>query len=200
MQTNKLLKSLLVAVPALTMMACGSTTAVDNQVDAEKNNTVVTDTSSGVQLSPAVEMVNPQEQIRKQIKQVKGTDVTATDAVTGPDASSEYFDDLAIYFDFDRASVRSEDFEVLDAHAAFLIGNPSWSVVIEGHCDERGTPEYNIALGERRANSVQTYLQNSGVQSSQITVVSYGEEKPVDMSHTRAAYSLNRRAVLAYQQ
>ncbi len=197
MQTNKLLRSLLVAVPALTLIACGSTSNVDDQVEANKNDTVVTDTSSGVQLSPAAEIVNPQEQIRKQIKEVSGSAAASSSSV---ESTSEYFDDLAIYFDFDRASVRSEDFDVLDAHAAFLVSNPSWSVVVEGHCDERGTPEYNIALGERRAKSVQTYLQNSGVQASQITVVSYGEEKPVDTSHSREAYSVNRRAVLVYQQ
>jgi len=198
MQTNKLLKSLLVAVPALTMIACSSTGSVDGQAGKDKSETVVTDSSSGVQMSPAVEIVNPAEQIRKQMKEVQGVSVSATS--TGVDSASEYFDDLAIYFDFDRAGVRSEDFDVLDAHAAFLVANPTWSVVIEGHCDERGTPEYNIALGERRAKSVQTYLQNSGVQGTQISVVSYGEEKPVDMSHNRDAYSLNRRAVLVYQQ
>jgi peptidoglycan-associated lipoprotein len=196
MQTNKLLRSLLVAVPAFTLIACGSTQSVNDQANAEQN-TVVTDSSSGVQMSPAVQVLSPAEQIRKQFKAAGGV---MGDSVSGVDTSSQYFDDLAIYFDFDRSSVRSEDFDVLDAHASVLVNNPSWSVVIEGHCDERGTPEYNIALGERRAKSVQTYLQNSGVQGSQITVVSYGEEKPVDASHSREAYSINRRAVLVYQQ
>ena len=70
---------------------------------------------------------------------------------------------------------------------------------IEGHCDSRGTPEYNIALGERRAKSVETYLMNAGVSASQVSVVSYGEEKPIDTSGTTAAFAENRRGVLVYQ-
>jgi peptidoglycan-associated lipoprotein len=69
---------------------------------------------------------------------------------------------------------------------------------VEGHADERGTPEYNIALGERRAKAVVTYLENLGVSSSQLSVVSYGEEKPVANEHTEAAFAKNRRAVLVY--
>ena len=71
-------------------------------------------------------------------------------------------------------------------------------VVIEGHCDSRGTPEYNIALGESRAKSVQTYLLNAGVSASQISVVSYGEEKPVNNGTSEAAFAENRRGVLVY--
>ena len=72
------------------------------------------------------------------------------------------------------------------------------NVVIEGHADERGTPEYNIALGERRAKAVETYLMNMGVNGSQLSVVSYGEEKPMVKDRTEAAFAKNRRAVLVY--
>ncbi len=77
--------------------------------------------------------------------------------------------------------------------------NPGKKVVIEGHYDQRGTPEYNIALGERRAQSVQTYLLNAGVSSSQVTVVSYGEEKPAVMGSSEYAFAQNRRGVIVYQ-
>ncbi|MGQ7179132.1 peptidoglycan-associated lipoprotein Pal, partial [Escherichia coli] len=84
------------------------------------------------------------------------------------------------------------------AHANFLRSNPSYKVTVEGHADERGTPEYNISLGERRANAVKMYLQGKGVSADQISIVSYGKEKPAVLGHDEAAYSKNRRAVLVY--
>lgn len=103
-----------------------------------------------------------------------------------------------VYFDFDKYDIRNEFAELLNAHASFLRANPSYNIVIEGHADERGTPEYNIALGERRANAVFMYLQGKGVSSSQLSIVSYGKEKPAVLGHDEAAYSKNRRAVLVY--
>ncbi len=103
-----------------------------------------------------------------------------------------------IYFDFDKSDIRSEFASVLDAHAAFLRALTTISVTIEGHTDARGTPEYNIALGERRGQSVQKYLENLGVAAGQMSVVSYGEEKPVDAGNTEEAFAKNRRAVLVY--
>ncbi len=87
---------------------------------------------------------------------------------------------------------------MLDAHAAFLRNNPSYKVTVEGHADERGTPEYNIALGERRANAAKMYLQGKGVNGEQISIVSYGKEKPAVLGHTEADYAKNRRAVIVY--
>jgi len=103
-----------------------------------------------------------------------------------------------IYFDFDKSDIREEFKSVLEAHAAFLRAQTTVSVTIEGHTDARGTPEYNVALGERRAQSVQKYLENLGVAAGQLSVVSYGEEKPVDAGNTEDAFAKNRRAVLNY--
>ncbi|MDR0806289.1 MAG: peptidoglycan-associated lipoprotein Pal [Enterobacteriaceae bacterium] len=103
-----------------------------------------------------------------------------------------------VYFDFDRYDVRSDFTQMLDEHAAFLRSNPAYKVTVEGHADERGTPEYNIALGERRANAVKMYLQGKGVSGEQISIVSYGKEKPAVLGHDEAAYAKNRRAVLVY--
>ena len=86
----------------------------------------------------------------------------------------------------------------MQAHAKYLKSNPEARVIIEGHTDERGTPEYNIALGERRARSVARYMQNLGVDVNQLSIVSYGEEKPAVDGHNEAAWSQNRRAVLNY--
>jgi len=103
-----------------------------------------------------------------------------------------------IYFDFDKSEIRSEFASVLEAHSAFLKKTTTVSVTVEGHTDARGTPEYNIALGERRGQSVVKYLENLGVAAGQMSVVSYGEEKPVDAGNTEDAFAKNRRAVLVY--
>lgn len=103
-----------------------------------------------------------------------------------------------VYFDFDKYDIRSDFADLLNGHAAFLRANPSYKIVIEGHADERGTPEYNIALGERRASAVQMYLQGKGVSANQMAIVSYGKEKPAVLGHDENAYAKNRRAILVY--
>ncbi|OAT47872.1 peptidoglycan-associated outer membrane lipoprotein [Proteus hauseri ATCC 700826] len=103
-----------------------------------------------------------------------------------------------VYFGFDKYDISSDYANLLDAHAAFLRSNPSVIITVEGHADERGTPEYNIALGERRANAVKMYLQGKGVSADQLKIVSYGKEKPAVLGHDEAAYAKNRRAVLDY--
>jgi peptidoglycan-associated lipoprotein len=103
-----------------------------------------------------------------------------------------------IYFEFDRSEIRSEFMDVLRAHAAYLNTNRSASVRVEGHADERGSREYNIGLGERRANSVRDFLQAEGVSDSQINTISYGEERPASLGHDEISWAENRRAVLVY--
>lgn len=103
------------------------------------------------------------------------------------------------YFDFDQARLSERDLRVLAMHAEYLRDFRNRSVLIEGHCDERGTREYNLALGERRAQAVQQYLSSAGVRSSQIEIVSYGEERPADPGNTESAYAKNRRAEMVYR-
>jgi len=173
MKLNKVLKGLLIALPVLTLAACSSTTSTDQSG---------ADTSSmpqeTVQVETVEKVVSPAEQMRQKLEALR--------------------QENTIYFDFDKATVRPEFIETLQAHGAFLTANPSVRITVEGHSDERGTPEYNIALGERRAVAVVQYLQNLGVSSGQISTVSYGEEKPVDMSRSEAGFAKNRRAVLVY--
>jgi peptidoglycan-associated lipoprotein len=97
------------------------------------------------------------------------------------------------YFDFDVAEFRPADRDVLSYHARDLAANPRKRIRLEGHADERGTREYNLALGERRANGVLNYLIVNGASRSQIETVSYGEERPADRGTTEAAYQRNRR-------
>jgi len=99
----------------------------------------------------------------------------------------------AIYFDFDKYNIRPDDAKTLDGDAAWLKANPNNLVLIEGHADERGTNEYNLALGEKRAKAAMNYLVAQGVQASRVTIISYGEERPVCTEKTEACWAKNRR-------
>ncbi|HNY65793.1 MAG TPA: peptidoglycan-associated lipoprotein Pal [Deltaproteobacteria bacterium] len=104
------------------------------------------------------------------------------------------FEENDIHFDYDRFTIRPEDRKILAEKASFLNANPSVKVRIEGHADERGTTEYNLALGERRANAAKEYLVFLGISADRIATVSYGEERPLDPAATEEAYAMNRRA------
>ena len=168
MQINNLLKSLMIALPMFTLAACSSTE----------------DSGAGVQeqdvetLNGGDQGLSADEQMRQKYEALR--------------------QDNTIYFGFDQDAIDGQYTELLQAHANFLREHNTIKVLVEGHTDERGTPEYNIALGERRAKAVAKYLQNLGVDATQLSVVSYGEEKPADASHSEDAFSKNRRAVLVY--
>jgi peptidoglycan-associated lipoprotein len=171
MKFNKVLKSLLIALPVLTLAACSSTSSTDQ-------SGVDTSAQQPVQVETVEQVMSPAEMMRQKLEALR--------------------QENTIYFDFDKATIRPEFVDSLQAHGAFLTANPSVRVTVEGHSDERGTPEYNIALGERRAQAVVQFLQNVGVSAGQISTVSYGEEKPVDLSRSEAGFAKNRRAVLVY--
>lgn len=99
-----------------------------------------------------------------------------------------------IYFDFDKSSIRPDAREILKANTEIFTKNSAAAIVIEGYCDERGTAEYNMALGERRAQETKKYLTNLGINASRMETISYGEEKPADAGHDEAAWAMNRRA------
>lgn len=174
-------KSLLIALPMLALGACSSNSETDSQssetTEPAKVEEQATDNTVQTEVIEAVELTEEELMIKEYTAAIFET---------------------VILFDFDKSMIKPEFTLVLDAHAKFLVANPGKSIKIEGHADEKGTPEYNIALGERRAMSVSTYLENMGVASSQISVVSYGEEKPVNLGHNAAAWAENRRAELVY--
>ncbi|MCK5311928.1 MAG: peptidoglycan-associated lipoprotein Pal [Desulfobacteraceae bacterium] len=103
------------------------------------------------------------------------------------------FINLDIYFDFDSAVLTPESQALLQSKAAYLKEKGGINVVIQGHCDERGTTEYNLALGERRAKSAKDFLVDLGISNSRLGIISYGEEQPADPSHTKDAWERNRR-------
>ncbi|ENC6730768.1 peptidoglycan-associated lipoprotein Pal [Vibrio navarrensis] len=184
MQLNKVLKGLLIALPVMAVTACSSS---DDAASNAGTSTETNQTSSGGSATTG------------------GTDTTVITPINQNGQLSEQElkeqtlrETQTVYFAFDNATISSDYEEMLAAHAAYLSKNPSLKVTIEGHADERGTPEYNIALGERRAQAVAKYLQAMGVQADQISIVSYGEEKPLLLGQTEEIYAKNRRAVLVY--
>ena len=111
-----------------------------------------------------------------------------------PSEFSEARELADIHFDFDRYDIRAEHATILDANAAWLKANANSLVLIEGHCDTRGTNEYNVALGDRRAKATMNYLVAHGVKSTRISIISYGEERPSCATHDEACWAKNRRA------
>jgi peptidoglycan-associated lipoprotein len=109
-------------------------------------------------------------------------------------AEKEAFVNELIYFEFDESRLLPEAKAILKNKAKWLLANPTANVVIEGHCDERGTSEYNMALGDRRAQSARNYLVDLGVSSRRLTTISYGEERPLAFGHNETAWAKNRRA------
>jgi len=181
MRLNKTLKNVVIALPLLALAACSSNDNSGEESNTNTNaNTEVTQgiSEDSVQVTAAKRAAEIEEQKRQELAKLRAEHI--------------------IYFDFDVSTVSDQFTSVLDAHAKFLNANSDVNVLIEGHADERGTPEYNIALSERRAKAVVTYLENMGVDSAQLSVVSYGEEKPMIKDRSEEAFSKNRRAVIVY--
>ena len=114
-------------------------------------------------------------------------------AMMAEEARMRAFVEENIHFDFDKYVLTPKAMMILDEKASYLREHPAVRVLIEGHCDERGSNEYNLALGDRRANSAKNYLVKSGVAESRITTISYGEEQPLCMEHTESCWWKNRR-------
>ncbi|AXU95928.1 MULTISPECIES: peptidoglycan-associated lipoprotein Pal [Erwinia] len=172
MQLNKVLKGLMLALPVIAVAACSS--HKNNNNDQTNGMGMGDGSNSGMNSGN----MSSDEQARLQMQELQKNNI--------------------VYFGLDKYDIASDFAQMLDAHANFLRSNPSYKVTVEGHADERGTPEYNIALGERRASAVKMYLQGKGVSADQISIVSYGKEKPAVLGHDESAYAKNRRAVLVY--
>jgi len=130
-----------------------------------------------------------------------GSSSTTTDAGTAQQQALAALKTRSIiYFEYDSSEIRSEYLDVVAAHAAYLVKYPTAKVRLEGHTDDRGSREYNIGLGERRAQAVRRALASQGVADTQIATVSYGEERPAVPGSDDSAYAQNRRVELAYSQ
>jgi len=174
-----LIITILILCVGLIMMGCPKKTAVKEEPSVKKEEATKTE-AEGAKEAKA------KEQFEKSLVAEK------TPGVEGEVFESSLLKD--IHFDFDKYDIRPGDASILNENAALLKKYPNVKIQIEGHCDERGTVEYNLALGERRANSTKNYLASHGVFPSRISTISYGKEKPLDPGHNEEAWAKNRRA------
>jgi peptidoglycan-associated lipoprotein len=192
MKLNKLLWILLVAVFALS--GCSEDEATEGLDSAGKNAASgINDAStSGLNGSSTLSgMAGPGY-----------TGVTGNNAFLGPEFSdpNNPLSRSTIYFIYDSSEVQPDFIPVINAHAQYLVAHPNQKLTLEGHADERGSPEYNIALGDQRAKAVAGMLKAQGVSDGQLNLVSYGEEKPAVTGSDESAYERNRRCELSYQR
>ena len=169
----------------VTMAACSKPTVADPGA--------MTQVQSGETDAERAARLETERAARLEAERIKARQLKAQRQAQIIEAKSRFLNQN-ILFDFDSAELTGQAKVLLREKADWLQANPSETVMIEGHCDERGTTVYNLALGERRANIVRTYLVNLGVSPRRLGTVSYGEEKPLDPAPTEAAYRINRRA------
>ena len=174
MKTKNLHKYLGLAFASLLLTACASNSEIPEE-DGMNNEEAAEEVTESVDQNA----VNGEE------LQAEGDAITVQETV--------------FYFDFDQSSLKEAGKPALVAHAKKLAGSDTARVVLEGHADERGSVEYNLALGERRALTVRRFLMANGAKAEQIKVVSYGEERPAVMGQSESAYSKNRRVEVKYQ-
>ncbi len=173
---QELIKSAFLALVVLGLAACSSTSETDSAPD-----TSAEDAAAAEEAARAARM-EEQERLRRQREREEQERI-----------EQAALDTTVFYFDFDVAEFQPSDRETLVYHARDLAENPDKRIRLEGHADERGTREYNLALGERRANSIRDFLIVNGASRSQIETVSYGEERPAVRGQTEEAYAQNRR-------
>jgi peptidoglycan-associated lipoprotein len=192
MLTNTKFRTLLLALAATTLMACNSGPS-EEEILAEKNRVAAAE-----QAQMESDRIAQMEAAKVRAEAARADQMAAA-VKAAEDLKASLVNQNTVYFDFDRSTIKSDFVSVLKKHADYLVANPNQVIVIEGHTDQRGTPDYNIALGERRGKSIETYFRNEGVRMSQISVVSYGEEKPAVMGSSEYAMAQNRRGVVVYQ-
>lgn len=179
---------ILLLIPGLMVMTSCSKKAVKSDASA----TEISDKAPGGKRTSDDDLAKQQRALdEERLKQER--ERLANEQAYRERSERERFVNEDIYFDYDSAVLTSEAQEILKRKAEFLRKN-NLSIIIEGHCDERGTNEYNMALGERRAESAKAFLVNLGISASRITTISYGEERPVDPGHNESAWQKNRRA------
>ena len=209
MPMGNLSKVIVTGVLVTFLAACSSTgETTDATSSAEAAAVAEAQAVEAAQVQAAAEAVQQAaqqaaQQVAQQVAQQAADEAAVAAAVAVAEElaqAQEAAQALAhiIYFDFDQATIKAEFRAALNGHAAYLSQNPTARIVLEGHADERGTREYNIALGERRGNAVSRYLVVQGVSVGAIEVVSFGEERPVSGGHDTASWSENRRVEVRY--
>ena len=183
---RKILTLSLIMLLSIAVSACQSQKKIDNIAEVEEWNPTGLSGEEGVENTLSVSGL---------------TEEISGDTLTGVVAGEEFEDSLSkrvVYFEFDSNMLTTEATRIVEAHAEYLVNNPDMALVLEGHADERGTREYNLALGESRAQAVTEIFLSLGVSEDAIRIISYGEERPVDLGQSEDAWSLNRRVEILY--
>jgi peptidoglycan-associated lipoprotein len=179
----------------LILMGCPKKTVMKEEPSAKKAEELAAERERAAR--GETERALKEKELREKEEAAKKEFEKSLVAKKTPGIEGEVFESILlkdIYFDFDKYAIRPGDAEILKAIAAVLKKYPSVKIQIEGHCDERGTNEYNLALGERRANSTKDYLLSLGISKDRLSAISYGEERPLDPGHNEEAWAKNRRA------
>lgn len=187
----KSLKLYALLLAASLLAACGANTTKDG--DLAGDDVLVEDL--GAETSGVIGSNADGDDMGAEARVVVGEETFTGDELNDPNSP---LSNRVIYFEYDSASVRAEDQPILDAHAAYLGKNPNISVRLEGHTDERGSREYNLALGERRALSIRQLLMLQGASADQFRVTSFGEERPAVDGGNESAWAQNRRVEILY--
>ncbi len=183
---------ILLAAAAALLAACETASEIDAVASGASGSTASTSASSGTSSSSS-DGSSSTTSSSTSASSDSGT-TTSYSYDTDPQTALIKVGDRVL-FGYDSSELDDEDRSILDNQGKFLNQNPSLKVTIEGHCDERGTREYNLALGEKRASAVKDYLISVGINSDRISVVSYGKERPQVLGSNKAAWSMNRRSV-----
>ena len=176
------------------LTGCPKKTVMKEEPSTRKAEEAVAEREKAAKLAAEQEAARIREEEAKKAKEKEFEKSLV--AKREPGIAGEVFESRLlkdIHFDFDRYDIRPEDTQILKENAALLSKYPQVKVQVEGHCDERGTNEYNLALGERRASAAKKYLLSLGISTDRISSISYGEEKPLDTGHDEEAWSKNRR-------
>ena len=183
---------LLLAAGAALLTACETASEIDAIATGASGSSASTSTASSGSSDSSSSTSSSTSSIGASGSSSDGTTTYSYD--TDPKTALIKVGDRVL-FGYDSSELDDDDRSVLDNQAKFLNQNPSLKVTIEGHCDERGTREYNLALGEKRASAVKDYLISVGINSERVSVVSYGKERPQVLGSNKAAWSMNRRSV-----
>ncbi len=184
----------LILCVGLLLTGCPKKTVMKEEPSTRKAEEAVAEREKAAKLAAEQEAARIREEEAKKAKEKEFEKSLV--AKREPGIAGEVFESRLlkdIHFDFDRYDIRPEDTQILKENAALLSKYPQVKVQVEGHCDERGTNEYNLALGERRASAAKKYLVSLGISTDRISSISYGEEKPLDTGHDEEAWSKNRR-------
>lgn len=204
MSLSQLKQLFVVGFLGLTMTACSSGPEVDDASGQEATPVKPEQTAPKAEVKAVVEEVaEAKEAVKVKVEDAGGddTDILNTPKITLEMRLTELRDAIdgkVVNFAFDQSDIQSEFRDLIKLHADYMSLNKMATVTLEGHCDERGSQEYNLALGERRANAVKNALVAEGVSPSRISVISFGEEKPLDMTSNEEAWAKNRRTEFKY--